>query len=152
MKQSMWFLIWEKDFINWLNSINIKTNYIEKTRPYTFSNTIKSKLDFDELDLIIEWKSDLDFGNKETGSSVSEILISTWEGGFEYESKWIKIEKWTGDKTKVKYRINKEVDEIDMDPNTDNVLKELENFFIILFPKWSTRIIRSNNLRNILNN
>lgn len=44
-KNSIWFLICENDFINWLESIDIDTSHISTKRPYDFNkNHIKNEL------------------------------------------------------------------------------------------------------------
>lgn len=104
-KKSIWFLIWEKDFIKWLESIDIDTKNVSKRKPYDFNrNHIENELWYHDLNLIIRWDSDRDKNlNK---SYIKRISIQTWDGGFDFRSKWIVIENDLNKETIIKFKIN----------------------------------------------
>lgn len=146
-KKSIWFLIWEKDFINWLESIDIDTSYISTNRPYDFNrNHIENELWYHDLDLIITWYSDKDKNlNK---SYIKKISIQTWDGGFDSRSKWIVIEIWKNKETIIKFKIKDKEEEKITKPNL--IIREIENFIINLNKEWSVKIIRKHKLDDIL--
>jgi hypothetical protein len=146
-KKSIWFLIWEKDFINWLESIDIDTSHISTKRPYDFNrNHIENELWYHDLDLIIRWNSDWDKNlNK---SYIKRISIQTWDGGFDFRSKWIVIENDLNKETIIKFKIKDKEEQKITKPHL--ITREIENFIINLNKEWSVKIIRQHKLDDIL--
>lgn len=146
-KKSIWFLIWEKDFIKWLESIDIDTKNVSKRKPYDFNrNHIENELWYHDLNLIIRWDSDRDKNlNK---SYIKRISIQTWDGGFDFRSKWIVIENDLNKETIIKFKIKDKEEQKITKPHL--ITREIENFIINLNKEWSVKIIRQHKLDDIL--
>jgi hypothetical protein len=152
MKKSMWFTIWENDLIKWLNNIGFDINSIFKNRPYEFDRMIvKNEVISSELDLIICWTTNLNYGDNIIGGSVQDIVVSTWSKGFYYNCKWIKINKIDRENLRITYKILDEENIEQIKFSEDIVISNLNVFLFSLFPKKFPTLLRDSKIEDILN-
>jgi hypothetical protein len=139
-KTSIWYLINEKEFLTWLESIGIDTSYIDRNRPYEFNrDIIKNEIFSHKFDLLINWTS--------KNGDIYELSMSDWNNGFN-SNVCISIEKNINEIRVRKYLKNKEkITKI----NSDFLdIKIVEEFLFKCFPGHFRDTIRDTKINKIL--